>query len=312
MPDILISNEGPVRKIRMNRADKKNALTLAMYETMASTIEDAGKSDSVKCLIIAGAPDVFCAGNDLNDFVTMARSGGLATPIVRFLHALARCEKPLVAAVSGAAVGVGTTMLLHCDHVIASDSAVLLTPFVSLGLVPEGGSSLIAPRLMGHARAFSLLVMGKPLSAGQAKDAGIVNTVVPAAELDARALTTANEIAALPSESVVAARRLMRGLGRRDRRAYRRRGRSLQDAARLARSAKGARGLPDAEALRISALRGRRGRTGCWCCSADRTSVATRTGRSCCPASLWTCRSRCRDATPSPDGQAAPPACPDP
>jgi enoyl-CoA hydratase/carnithine racemase len=91
MPDILISNEGRVRKIRMNRADKKNALTLAMYETMASTIEDAGKSDSVKCLIIAGAPDVFCAGNDLNDFVTMARSGGLATPIIRFLHALARC-----------------------------------------------------------------------------------------------------------------------------------------------------------------------------------------------------------------------------
>lgn len=211
MPDILISNEGPVRKIRMNRPDKKNALTLAMYETMASTIEDAGKSDSVKCLIIAGSPDVFCAGNDLNDFVMMARSGGLATPIIRFLHALARCEKPLVAAVSGAAVGVGTTMLLHCDQVIASDSAVLLTPFVSLGLVPEGGSSLIAPRLMGHARAFSLLVMGKPLSAEQARDAGIVNVVVPAAELDARALTTANEIGALPSESVVEARRLMRG-----------------------------------------------------------------------------------------------------
>ena len=121
------------------------------------------QSDSVKCLIIAGAPDVFCAGNDLKDFVTMAGSGELAAPIVRFLHALARCGKPLVAAVSGAAVGVGTTMLLHCDQVIASDNAVLLTPFVSLGLVPEGGSSLIAPRLMGHARAFSLLVMGKPL-----------------------------------------------------------------------------------------------------------------------------------------------------
>jgi enoyl-CoA hydratase/carnithine racemase len=211
MPDILISNEGPVRKIRMNRPDKKNALTLAMYETMASTIEDAGKSDGVKCLIIAGTPDVFCAGNDLKDFVTMAGAGELGAPIVRFLHALVRCEKPLVAAVSGAAVGVGTTTLLHCDQVIASDSAVLLTPFVSLGLVPEGGSSLIAPRLMGHARAFSLLVMGKPLSAEQAKDAGIVNAVVPAAELDARALTTANEIAALPSESVVAARRLMRG-----------------------------------------------------------------------------------------------------
>lgn len=211
MPDILISNEGPVRKIRMNRPEKKNALTLAMYEAMAASIEDAGQSDGVKCLIIAGAPDVFCAGNDLKDFVTMAGSGELAAPIVRFLHALARCGKPLVAAVSGAAVGVGTTMLLHCDQVIASDNAVLLTPFVSLGLVPEGGSSLIAPRLMGQARAFSLLVMGKPLSAEQARDAGIVNAVVPAAELDTRAFVTANEIAALPTESVVEARRLMRG-----------------------------------------------------------------------------------------------------
>ena len=211
MPDVFISNEGPVRKIRMNRQEKKNALTLAMYEAMANAIEDAGKADSVKCLIIAGTQDVFCAGNDLNDFIVMARSGSLGEPIVRFLHVLARCEKPIVAAVSGAAVGVGTTMLLHCDQVIASDSAVLLTPFVSLGLLPEAGSSLIAPRLMGHARAFSLLIMGKPLTAEEARSAGIVNTVVPAAELDGQALNVAREIAALPPESVIAARRLMRG-----------------------------------------------------------------------------------------------------
>jgi enoyl-CoA hydratase/carnithine racemase len=211
MPDVFISNEGPVRKIRMNRPEKKNALTLAMYEAMAGAIEDAGKTDGVKCLIIAGAPDVFCAGNDINDFIVMARSGALGEPIVRFLHTLARCEKPIVAAVSGAAVGVGTTMLLHCDQVIASDSAVLLTPFVSLGLLPEAGSSLIAPRLMGHTRAFSLLVMGKPLTADEARSAGIINTVVPAAELDWQALAVAREIAALPTESVIAARRLMRG-----------------------------------------------------------------------------------------------------
>jgi enoyl-CoA hydratase/carnithine racemase len=211
MPDVFISNDGPVRKIRMNRPEKKNALTLAMYESMANAIEDAGKSDSVRCLIIAGTQDVFCAGNDLNDFIVMARSGSLGEPIVRFLHTLARCEKPIVAAVSGAAVGVGTTMLLHCDQVIASDSAVLLTPFVSLGLLPEAGSSLIAPRLMGHARAFSLLIMGKPLTAEQARSAGIVNTVVPAAELDGQALNIAREIAGLPPESVIAARRLMRG-----------------------------------------------------------------------------------------------------
>jgi enoyl-CoA hydratase/carnithine racemase len=211
MPDILISNEGPIRKIRMNRAEKKNALTLAMYDGMAAAIEDADTADGVRCLVIAGAPDVFCAGNDLNDFVTMARTGGLGAPIIRFLHALARGRKPIVAAVGGAAVGVGATMLLHCDQVVATDNAVLLTPFVSLGLLPEAGSSLIAPRLIGHARAFSLLVMGKPLSAAEAKEAGIVNAIVPAGDLDAHALNVAREIAALPPESVMTARALMRG-----------------------------------------------------------------------------------------------------
>jgi len=211
MPDIIVSNDGPIRKIRMNRPDKKNALTLAMYDAMATAIEDAGKEPSVRCLLLAGAPEVFCAGNDLNDFVAMATGGELGEPIVRFLHALARFEKPMVAAVSGAAVGVGTTMLLHCDQVIASDTAVLLTPFVSLGLLPEAGSSLLAPRLMGPARAFSLLVMGKSLSAEEAKAAGIVNAVVPSAQLDAQALAVAREIAALPAESVMVARRLIRG-----------------------------------------------------------------------------------------------------
>jgi enoyl-CoA hydratase/carnithine racemase len=211
MPDILESNDGPVRTLRMNRPDKKNALTLAMYDTMAASIEDAATKPAVRCLLIAGAPDVFCAGNDLNDFVAMAKSGGLGAPIVRFMHALARCQKPLVASVSGAAVGIGTTMLLHCDQVIASNTAMFLTPFVSLGLVPENGSSLIAPRLMGHARAFSLLAMGKPLSAEEAKAAGIVNTVVPLENLDAHALVVAREIAALPPESIMTARRLMRG-----------------------------------------------------------------------------------------------------
>jgi enoyl-CoA hydratase/carnithine racemase len=211
MPDIIVSNDGPVRTIRMNRPEKKNALTLAMYEAMAAAIEDAGTDANVRCLRIAGTLDVFCAGNDLNDFVAMARSGGLGAPIVRFLHALARCEKPLVAAVSGAAVGVGTTMLLHCDQVIATDTATLMTPFVSLGLLPEAGSSLLAPRLMGHARAFSLLVMGKPLTAADAKSVGVVNMIVPVADLDAQSLATARDIAALPPESVASARRLMRG-----------------------------------------------------------------------------------------------------
>jgi enoyl-CoA hydratase/carnithine racemase len=211
MPDIVISNEGSVRRIRLNRPEKKNALTLAMYETMATAIEEAGSEPNVRCLLLAGSPEIFCAGNDLNDFVEMARSGALGAPIVRFLHVLARCEKPVVASVSGAAVGIGTTMLLHCDQVIASDTAVLLTPFVSLGLLPEAGSSLIAPRLMGHARAFSLLVMGKPLTAEEAKASGIVTAIVPGADLDAQALAVAREIASLPPDSVASARRLMRG-----------------------------------------------------------------------------------------------------
>jgi len=209
MPDILITDDGPIRTVRMNRPEKKNALTFAMYEAMAAAIEDAGTDADLRCLLIAGQPSGFCAGNDIGDFVQMAQTGALGTPIVRFLHALARCEKPLVAAVEGNAIGIGTTMLMHCDQVVAAPDAKLSTPFVALGLLPEAGSSLIAPRLMGHARAFSLLVMGHPLDAAAAKEAGIVNTI--ADDVDGEALKTAREIAALPAQGVLTARRLMRG-----------------------------------------------------------------------------------------------------
>jgi len=211
MPDILIADDGAIRTIRMNRPEKKNALTLAMYDAMAAEIEGAAARDDLGCLLIAGHAGGFCAGNDIVDFVDMTNIGTLGAPILRFLHALNRSEKPVVAAVAGRAVGVGTTMLMHCDHVVAADDALLSTPFVTLGLVPEAGSSLIAPRLMGHARAFELLVMGRPLTAAAAKDAGLVNTVVPAADLEATALAAAREIATLPPESVAASRRLMRG-----------------------------------------------------------------------------------------------------
>jgi enoyl-CoA hydratase/carnithine racemase len=141
----------------------------------------------------------------------MAAAGGLGEPIVRFLHALARNRKPVVAAVAGNAVGIGTTMLLHCDYVVAAENAVLSTPFVALGLAPEAGSSLLGPRLMGTARAFELLVMGHPLDAQAAKAAGIVNAVVSAAELESAALDAARRIAALPPQGVLAARVLLRG-----------------------------------------------------------------------------------------------------
>src|SRR5580704_5557109 len=181
MPDlVLVTDDGPVRTVRMNRPDKKNALTLVMYDAMAAAIESAPKNPVLRCLLIAGTPAAFCAGNDIGDFLKMATGeGALGAPIMRFLYALARCELPLVAAVQGNAVGVGTTMLMHCDHVVASNDTRFSTPFVSLGLVPEAASSLLAPRLMGHARAFSLLVMGRGLSANEAKAAGLINTVVP-------------------------------------------------------------------------------------------------------------------------------------
>jgi len=211
MPDIIVSDDGAVRTLRMNRPEKKNALTLSMYEGMAEAIEGAAARDDLRCLLITGHETGFCAGNDIGDFVEMTTSGALGAPILRFLHALNRSEKPLVAAVAGRAVGVGTTMLLHCDHVVAAEDAMLSTPFVALGLVPEAASSLIAPRLMGHVRAFELLVMGRPLTATAAKEAGIVNTVVAAAELESAALAAVREIAALPPHAVAASRRLMRG-----------------------------------------------------------------------------------------------------
>jgi enoyl-CoA hydratase/carnithine racemase len=209
---VTVSDDGPVRTVRMNRPEKKNALTVPMYETMADAIEGAGADPALRCVVIAGVPGAFCAGNDLQDFLAAARHAeGLAPPLLRFLVALARAETPLVAAVSGLAVGIGTTMLLHCDHVVASSEARFSTPFVHLGLVPEAASSLLGPRRMGHARAFALLAMGRPLDAAGAVAAGIVNTVVAPAEVDAQAMQAAREIAALPAEALAATRRLLRG-----------------------------------------------------------------------------------------------------
>jgi enoyl-CoA hydratase/carnithine racemase len=206
---ILVTDDGPIRTVRINRPEKKNALTTPMYQALSDAIEE--RREGLRCLLIAGGED-FCAGNDIGEFLQMAQGGGpLDRLTLRFLHVLARCETPMVAAVAGNAVGVGTTMLLHCDHVVAATSARLSTPFTALGLLPEAASTLLAPRLMGQARAFELLVMGHPLGAEQAKAAGIVNTVVAPEQLEQAALAAAREIAALPPEAVRIARRLMRG-----------------------------------------------------------------------------------------------------
>ncbi len=209
---ISVSDAESIRLIRMNRPDKKNALTSDMYEAMTQALDSANGNDAIRCIVIAGIPGAFSAGNDLQEFLALATSAdGLARPVRNFLPALVNCQKPMVAAVSGLAVGVGTTMLLHCDFVVASSDARFSTPFTSLGLVPEAASSLLAPRVMGHARAFALLVMGRPLDAAQAKEAGLVNVIVAPDAVDAEAMKAAREIAALPPGAVAASRALLRG-----------------------------------------------------------------------------------------------------
>jgi enoyl-CoA hydratase/carnithine racemase len=208
---VLVADDGAVRLIRMNRPEKKNALTQQMYEAMTQALREAAANEAIRAIVLAGAPGAFCAGADIGEFLEAAQSGGLRPKTVEFLHTLARNQKPLVAAVGGLAVGIGTTMLLHCDYVVAATAATLATPFSRLGLIPEAGSSLLAPKRMGHARAFALLVMGRPLSAEAAKEVGLVNEVVDAALVDQVALKAAQEIAALPPGAIATSRALLRG-----------------------------------------------------------------------------------------------------
>jgi len=206
---VAVTDDGAVRIIRMNRPEKKNALTLAMYAEMTRALRESDQSDTIRCVMFAGAPGAFCAGNDIGDFLKAAE-GGRNPQAFDFLKALALGQKPMVAAVAGVAIGIGTTMLLHCDHVVAGATSTLSTPFLKLGLIPEAASTLLAPMRMGYARAFSMLVMGRPLTAEEAKEAGIVNTVADAAEVEDLALKAAREIAALPPRSVAVTRGLMR------------------------------------------------------------------------------------------------------
>ncbi|MFY9693861.1 MAG: crotonase/enoyl-CoA hydratase family protein [Xanthobacteraceae bacterium] len=212
MPDsIEVSDDGGIRTIRMNRPEKKNALTQPMYAAMTRALGEAQDDDAIRCVVIAGGPGAFCAGADIAEFLESAQSGALRPHTVEFLKAIAHNKKPMVAAVRGLAVGIGVTMLFHCDHVVASTDATFTTPFLKLALIPEAASSLLAPLRMGYARAFSMLVMGRPLSAPDAKEAGIVNTIVESAAADGAALQAAREIAALPAGAVAVSRALLRG-----------------------------------------------------------------------------------------------------
>ncbi|MEM5584393.1 crotonase/enoyl-CoA hydratase family protein [Roseibium sp. AS2] len=208
---IRISQENGVRTLRLDRQEKKNALTGQMYTDLAEALESGNSDDTVRCHLVCGQPEVFTAGNDIGDFLQYAGKSGLGeTPVVRFLRALVRNEKPLVAALDGITIGVGATLLMHCDMVFASPRTLIRSPFVDLGLVPEAGSSLLGPQLMGHARAFELLCLGRAFSARKAEMAGLVNEVVEG-DVDAAALACAEEIAAKPPEAMALSRKLLRG-----------------------------------------------------------------------------------------------------
>ena len=199
--------------IEIARPEKKNALTVAMYQAMADALIAAREDAAVRAVLITGQPGVFTSGNDIEDF--MARppgqgSEGMDSPVFRFMRSLLECDKPVVAAVTGAAVGIGTTMLLHCDFVYVSDEARLAMPFVSLGLVPEFGSSLLVPQLMGQRRAAEKLLLGEPFTAEQAVECGIANAVLPAAEVVNHARRIAERFNALPPGAVREAKQLMR------------------------------------------------------------------------------------------------------
>ncbi len=198
-----------VMTIRMNRPDKKNALTQAMYASLAEALVEADERDDVRALLLTGTADCFTAGNDLRDFLDDPPLDPGA-PVHRFLEALSGCRTPLVAAVNGPAVGIGTTMLLHCDLVYAAESAVLRLPFVDLGLVPEAGSSLLLPLLVGSRRAAELLLLGDPFDAATAARYGIVNRVHPDDEVLERAREVATRLAAKPPEALRLTRALLR------------------------------------------------------------------------------------------------------
>ncbi|WP_442578693.1 crotonase/enoyl-CoA hydratase family protein [Mesorhizobium sp. ASY16-5R] len=208
---ILIERRGAVQIIRLNRPDKKNAITRAMYAAMAAALA-AGEADPpVRVHVFLGVPGAFSAGNDLADFMAVAMGGEGGNEVWDFLLALAQAQKPLVSGVDGIAVGIGATLNLHCDVTIATPRTAFHTPFVDLGLVPEAASSLLAPKLLGHQRAFALLCLGEPLPAESALAAGLIHAVVAEDRLEAEALAMAEKIAAKPPQALRIARDLMRG-----------------------------------------------------------------------------------------------------
>ena len=206
-----------VQVIRFTRAEKKNAFTGPMYNAMSEALDGAEKNDAIAVTVFIGSGGVFSAGNDINDFMRRAAAAagggdakGIPAPSLDFIRRLPKVTKPMIAAVDGLAIGVGTTMLLHCDLVYASPTASLRTPFLDLGLIQEAGSTITAPARMGYPRAFEMICLGEPFGAERALQAGLINAIVPADQLEATAMQAARRLAAKPREALMTSRRLLR------------------------------------------------------------------------------------------------------
>jgi enoyl-CoA hydratase/carnithine racemase len=207
---VLVAHGDGVREVRLNRPEKRNALSFLMYEQLVLALSAAQADEAVRAVLLSGEGASFSAGNDLHDFLS-GPAFSAAHPAMEFLRTLATFGKPLLAAVQGQAVGIGVTMLLHCDLIVAARSAQFTLPFVALGLVPEAGSSLLLPRLIGHQRAAELLFLGQPFSADTAYRLGLVNSVVEERSLLDEARALARAVAQQPAEALAATRRLLRG-----------------------------------------------------------------------------------------------------
>jgi enoyl-CoA hydratase/carnithine racemase len=202
-----------VLRITIDRPEKKNALTSAMYTALADAVEEGESNPEVRVMLLHGKGDSFTAGNDLEDFVANPWKVTDVPPALRFLGGVANAKKPVVAAVHGMAVGIGVTILLHCDLVYAADTARLVMPFVNLGIVPEAGSTVLLPALVGHQRAAELLMLGAPITAQRAYELGLVNAVVAPEGLLATALEAAQKLAEKPAGALRATKALLRKAG---------------------------------------------------------------------------------------------------
>ncbi|MFI4928235.1 MAG: enoyl-CoA hydratase [Burkholderiales bacterium] len=209
MSDILQHAEAGVMTLTLNRVERKNSITSDMYGALAEGLARAEQDPSVRVVLIQGHETVFSAGNDIGDFLNKPPAGE-DSPVFRFLHGIARFPKPLLAAVCGPAVGVGTTMLFHCDLVYAGDNAAFSMPFVNLGLCPEAASSLLVPQMLGYHRAAEALMLGEPFFAEAAMEVGLVNRVLPPTEVNGYANAQARKLAAKPITSLVETKRLMK------------------------------------------------------------------------------------------------------